>query len=76
MSFEFKQTNELTDILEKYYSDEGFVDLVIERQRGNKVMLYCVYKGIRLLQMGPIPLARIGDQIQVEGLRVRLERPS
>ena len=74
MIHKFKQTEEISKIIEKMYSDEGLVDMEIERVRGNKLMLYCVYKGIRLLEMGPIPVA-VGDVVNIEGLRIRIEMP-
>lgn len=71
----FTQTNYMTDLMETLFSDGGMVDVEIERVRGNHIMVYCVHNRMRLLQIGPLPLKRIGDVVQLDGMRVRLDRP-
>jgi len=72
--FKFTQTDEMTEIIQKMYSDGGLVNLEIEKVKGNHIKLYCTYKGIRLLEMGPIPLKRVGDIINVNDMKIRLEK--
>jgi len=71
--YNFKQTNEMDKIILKMYSDEGLVNLDIEKVKGSKIKIYCVYKGIRLLEMGPIPLERVGDVIRIEDMKIRID---
>ena len=71
--YRWEKTKDYEDLINRWLTDEGFVDLYIERISRNRMILYLQHKGLNVLQMGPFHLQKTGDVIRVQGLKVRIE---